>query len=196
MAILRDCTSPGKHGFTKKNQKEKKPFLWCQIYSGCVLCAPKANKQKKKKAKLNWKHTNRRTGRSNSRQLLLAANWTRTNVGDVNDPKVHQATGMSNSAERVISYKTSLELSKFFCLKTGKTLTKIAAIWILVLWILVGIYIWNRYLMDCVEWGLLTILLQTFYTLARLISFDELERTVVLHWREKLDEWLQLTKGK
>lgn len=36
--------------------------------------------------------------------------------------------------------------------------------------------------------SLLTILLQTFYTLARLISFDELERTVVLHQREKLDE--------
>lgn len=151
MAILLDCTSPGKHGYTKKKQKEKKPFLWCQIYRGCVLCAPKANKRKKKKAKLNWKHTNRRTGRSNSRQLLLAANWTRTNGGDVNDPRLHKATGMSNSAERVILDKTSLELSKFFCLKTGKTLTKIASIWILVLWILVGIYKWNRYLMDCVD---------------------------------------------
>lgn len=161
----------------------------------CSVCT-KSKQTKEKKAKLNWKHTNRRTGRSNSRQLLLAANWTRTNGGDVNDPKLHQATGMSNSAERVISYKTSLELSKSFVWKLERHWQKKASIWILVLWILVGIYKWNRYLIDCVEWGLLTILLQTFYTLARLISFDELERTVVLHQREKLDEWLQLTKGK
>lgn len=74
----------------------------------CSVCT-KSKQTKEKKAKLNWKHTNRRTGRSNSRQLLLAANWTHTNGGDVNDPKLHQATGMSNSAERVISYKTALK---------------------------------------------------------------------------------------